>query len=129
VEGTNEARVINDSIIFDGRVVMSNTMSRKIAPTPNVSSFIQCNGNCHDKSLYTEHKVIEAEKENGNYSSSGNVTYARHTASVNCYSSTKTFNVPVNNVVIHTPVICKPIVSGDNDKWSQIIKPQSGQYK
>ncbi len=123
--GTSEAVVKNDSIIFDGRVVMSNASTRKIAPVPNVSSLVQCSENCHDKGLFTDNKVIDAEKENGNYSSSGSVTYLRHIASVNSLSSTKTFNVPVNNVVIHTPVICKPIVTGDNDKWSQLITPQS----
>lgn len=123
--GTSEAVVKNDSIIFDGRVVMSNASTRKIAPMPNVSSFVQCFENCHDKGLFTDNKVIDAEKENDNYSSSGSVTYLRHTASVNSYYSSKTFNVPVNNVVIHTPVICKPIITGDNDKWSQLITPQS----
>ncbi len=124
--GTSEASVKNDSIVFDGRVVMSDTVTRKIAPSPNVSSFVQCSGNCHDKGLFTDNKIIDAEKENGNYSSSGSVTYALHAASVNSHSVTKTFNVPVNNVVIHTPVICRPVVSGDNGKWSQLIKPQPG---
>ncbi len=124
--GTSEASVKNDSIIFNGNVVMSDAITRKIAPSPNVTSFVQCPVNCHDKGLFTENKVIDAEKENGNYSSSGTVTYQLHTASVNSSASTKTYNVPVNNVIIHTPVICKPIVTGDNDKWTQLIKPQVG---
>ncbi len=123
--GTGEAIVKNDSILFNGSVVMSDAITRKIAPTPNVSSFVQCSGNCHDKGLFTESKVIDAEKENGSYTSSGSVTYLLHTASVNSSAPTKTFNVPVNNVIIHTPVICKPIVAGDNDQWSQLINPRS----
>lgn len=123
---TGEVSVRNDSIIFNGKVVLSDTMRIKIAPSPNVSSFVQCSGNCPDKGFYTENWIIDAEKENGNYSSTGNVTYSRHPASVNCHNSIKTFQVPVNNVIIHTPVICKPEVFYDNDKWTQLISPMEG---
>lgn len=126
LSGTSEARVKNDSIVFNGNVVMSDSITRKIAPSPNVASFIQCSGNCHDKGLFTQDKIIDAEKENRNYSSTGNVSYSLHSASVNNFTSSKSFDVPVNKVIIHTPVICKPVVTCDNDKWTQLINPKPG---
>ena len=43
--------------------------------------------------------------------------------SINSLSSDKSFNISINDVTIHTPVICEPIINSDNDKWVQLINP------
>lgn len=127
LEMTDELIVKNDYLVFNGNTVMSDTLSEVIAPTPNAGGMIYSSRVTHDKVLYTENQVIDALKKNGVYQSNGNVTYTRHPMSVNA-STTKFFNMAVNNVVIHTPVICNPIVTSNNDEYVQLINPTEEAY-
>lgn len=127
LEMTEELKVKNDFIMFDGVVVMSDEISEKIAPVPYTGVMVHSNSLTHDKALFKDGLVIDALKKNGVYTSSGNVIYQKHPMSVNAYSS-KTFNIKVNDVTIHTPVICDPIIYADNDKWVQLIEPQEEAY-
>ncbi|MBP1756733.1 MAG: putative secreted protein, partial [Firmicutes bacterium] len=120
---TDQAQVKNDYLKFGSSVVLSDAASSKIAPSPNVSSLVHTSTIILDKALYTDNKVIDAEKINGLYPSTGTVTYSLHPASVNASHLSKTYNVGVNGVTIHTPVICVPVVTADNKKWSQLISP------
>ncbi len=121
---TEEAGVKSDYIQFDGRVVLSNSVGSKIGASPNVSNFVHCSTIVGDKALYTDNQVIEAKKINGVYSSTGNVNYQLHTTSVGYAQQRKNYQAEVNDVTIHTPVICVPIVNGDNDKWTQLLSPE-----
>lgn len=123
---TGEAVVKNDLLIFNGGVVLSNTPVNKIAPSPNASYLRQSDTIIHDKVLFKEGLVIDAIKDNGSYSSSGNVSYILHPESVNASYSSRGFAVDVNGVIIHTPVICDPIMTADNAQWSQVINPAAG---
>ena len=127
-EMTDELMVKNDYLLFDGNVVMSDTPMEKIAARPNVSTMYQSSKNTHDKLLYKEGLTVDALKKNGVYSSNGNVTYSRHPMSINASDSTKSFNMSINNVIIHTPVICDPIIHSDNDRYVQLLKPTEGAY-
>ena len=118
-----EAQVKNDSIIFDGKVVLSDVPTDKIAPSPNTAFLKQSNTITHDKVLFQEGLIIDALKENGSYSSNGNVSYVRHPESINASAYERSYPVDVNRVIIHTPVICDPIITADNAKWSQVIHP------
>ncbi len=120
---TDQAQVKNDYLQFGESLVLSDSLSSKIAPSPNVSSFVHTTNIIHDKALYIENKVIDAEKINGVYPSTGTVTYTLHPDSVNSSYSSKTYNMSVNDVTIHTPVICVPVITADNKKWSQLINP------
>lgn len=128
LEMTEELKVKNDYLVFNGSLVMSDVVVEKIAPSPNASVMVHSNKITHDKVLFTEDQVIDALKKNGIYPSNGNVTYQKHSMSVNAYQSTKSFNMNVNNVTIHTPVICDPIINADNDKWVQLLEPTEGAY-
>ena len=128
LEMTDELMVKNDYLVFDGVTVMSDSLSEMIAPSPNAGNMIHTSRITHDKVLYTEGKVIDALKKNGVYPSNGNVTYVKHPMSVNSYDSTKFFGMTVNDVTIHTPVICEPILYSDNDKYVQLINPTEGAY-
>lgn len=125
---TDELMVKNDSLMFDGSVVMSNTPMEKITSRPNANSMRHSSKMAHDKVLYTEGEVIDAIKRNGTYTSNGNVTYNRHPMSVNAYNYTKLFNLNINDVTIHTPVICNPILHSNNDKYVQVLNPTEGAY-
>lgn len=122
-EMTDEVKVKNDYLMFDGNVVLSNESVEKEADVPDTFCLEQCITVCKDKALYTHGKVIDAEKENGNYPSTGSVTYNLNPNSINANYSTKVFQVSVNHVIIHTPVICDPQVNADNDKWTQLLRP------
>lgn len=124
VSMTGEARVKNDLLIFNGTVVLSNELREKITQAPNITALKQSNYIIPDKTLYTEGKVVEATKRNGVYSSNGNVIYFLHSHSVNSFSSRLIYALDINDVTIHTPVICKPQVSADNDRWVQLIQPE-----
>ena len=123
VSMTGEARVRNDQLIFNGAVVLNNDFREKITQQPNVAPLKQSNTLIPDKALYTEGRVIEATKKNGEYASNGNVVYNLHPYSINAYSSRQMFSIRINSVRIHTPVICDPVVTADNDKWVQLINP------
>lgn len=123
---TDQARVKNDYLKFGDNVVLSDTVTSKIAPSPNVTSLVHTSTITHDKALYSDKNVIDAEKNNGVYPSNGTVTYVLHPSSVNSSHSSKSYNVGVNDVTIHTPVICVPVVTADNKKWSQLINPDDG---
>ena len=125
---TDELMVKNDALMFGGSVVMTNTPMEKITGRPNAGSMRHSSRQAHDKLLFTQGEVVDALKRNGSYHSNGNVTYNRHPMSVNAYDSTKLFNLKVNDVIIHTPVICKPIVHSDNDKYVQVLNPTEGAY-
>lgn len=129
LEMTEELKVKNDYIMFDGTVVMSDAIAEKIAPTPNVGVMIHTSSLTHDKALFRDGLVIDALKKNGVYQSDGNVIYKKHPMSVNAYNSGKAFDMSVNNVIIHTPVICDPIINSDNDKWVQLIEPEENAYQ
>ncbi len=121
---TGEARVKSDYIQFDGGVVLSNSTGSKLGASPNVSDFAHCTTIIGDKALYTDKQVIEAKKINGVYSSTANVSYEIHYASVGYGQQNKNFQAEVNDVIIHTPVICVPVVNADNDKWTQLLNPE-----
>lgn len=121
---TGEARVKNDLIIFNGAVVLSDGLREKITQAPNTVLLKQSDYIIPDKALFIEGKVVEAGKRNGIYSSNGNVIYYLHPQSINASSSQLIFTIDVNDVTIHTPVICKPVVSADNDRWVQLLQPE-----
>jgi len=127
-EMTDELQVKNDYLMFDGTVVMSEATAEKIAPVPNAGVMVQSNNLTHDKVFFKEGLIIDALKKNGIYTSNGNVTYQKHPMSVNTSVSSKSFNMSVNNVIIHTPVICDPIIHADNDKWVQLIEPDADVF-
>ena len=120
---TGETSVKNDYISFDGATIMSDTIQQTIAPKPVTTKLIHCQSVCKDKSLYTENQLIDSLKSNGVYASTGNASYQLDSESVNNYENTKSYTTEVNSVILHTPVICDPVISADNDKWVQLINP------
>ena len=123
---TEEAGVKSDYIEFDGSVVLSNAIGSKMGGSPDTSDFVHCSTMVGDKALYVDKQVIDAKKINGVYSSTANVNYQLHPSSVGYGQQRKNFQAEVNDVTVHTPVICIPVVNGDNDKWTQLLSPEPG---
>ncbi len=124
---TGKCKVRSDSLVFDGQTVISGEITETEAPNINTDVIPQCTTFTNQNALYKNDQVILATKKNGVYGSSGTITYYGR---VRIGSSiTQEANYPIadiNDVVIHTPVICDPIVTADNDKWVQLIKPTEG---
>lgn len=125
-----ELTVKNDSIIINGTTVMSDAPTKREGPDIKKSflSGLKAEGKekCNENILYKPDQVIQDIKKNGTYNSSGVITYSRINSinskfNPNIYADIKN----LSNVVIHTPVLCDPIVKADNDKYVQLINPNN----
>jgi len=124
---TSEIQVRSDRLIFNGRTVISDEIRETIAPMVDISAIPQCNTYINPNVLYKANMVIEATKKNGNYPTKGTITYAA-LAKVGSSKPDKP-SYPIDNlerVTIHTPVICNPTITADNDKYVQLINPTEG---
>jgi hypothetical protein len=124
---TGKIKVKSDSVTFKGITVMSDSVAETEAPTVNRTTIQPCTTLTKDYALFKDGQVIEATKLNGTYSSNGSITYT----SVAAVGATRQNNInyplgSVNKVVLHTPVICKPTISANNDKYVQLVSPTSG---
>ena len=118
---TGMTTIKNDYVSWNGIVVMDDTEKPTEGPSVNKTAIQQCYSMTSEGTLYENNQIIEATKQNGDFASSGKVTY-RAKQSVN-RPSTLTYDISVNKVVIHTPVICDPTITANNDEWVQLINP------
>lgn len=120
-----QVTVINDYLMFDGDVILSNVPMELDTGWLNASQPQDCFELCNKNALYKDDFIIDKEKLNGTYPSSGMLFY-RRVSSINSNYAYDTIPVPIkglNKVVIHTPVVCNPVVRSDNDKYVQLIHP------
>ncbi len=123
-ELTGMAKVKSDYLTFNGTTVISSAVTDTEAPDINLNAIPQCYEDINNNVLYKPDNVIEATKKNGNYPSHGSLTYTK-VAKINSYRPDNP-EYPIeglNNVVIHTPVVCNPIINADNNKYVQLITP------
>ncbi len=122
--------VKNDSLTIGGVVILNGstcTNSSGTAPSPN-SSGIRSAVTTPVYSLYAAGITIPASLSNGNYYSDARVTYARYASYRTNASATKTFSIGnVNDVFVHTPVVCAPIVNDDNSCFVQLASPDTSK--
>ncbi|MHB8127503.1 MAG: DUF5704 domain-containing protein [Mobilitalea sp.] len=122
---TGKAKVRSDSLTFNGVTVISAAITDTEAPGINLAAIPQCYDNINNNVLYKPNNIIAATKENGTYASNGVITYTS-VATVNATRpSNPQYSVDgINQVIIHTPVICKPSITADNDKYVQLKNPR-----
>ncbi len=126
-----DVTVKNDSLSINGVSIIDSTPNLLEGPDINEDYLnnMRRSGEelCNNNVLYQSDLVIDATKKNGTNLSSGTINYVQ-VASVNSRSNSIISNNIVNlgEVVIHTPVYCQAVVSGDNDKYVQLIKPSNG---
>lgn len=121
---TGKAKVRSDYLSFNNTTIISDTICETEAPDINELAIPQCKTFINENVLYKPDQIIEAKKLNGKYDSSGVITYTA-IARINSKTNEKPqYNIEgINDVVIHTPVVCNPQITADNDKYVQLINP------
>jgi hypothetical protein len=121
-----EIKVRSDYLSFDGMVVMDNQIYEKEAPNlSNLTALNHPTEKTGENVLYKPNQIIEATLKNDTYSSSGNMVYKKHPNSISGASNTRSNAIlNINDVVVHTPVICDVSISADNKKFVQLLDPE-----
>lgn len=124
-------RVKNDFLEIDGTVIMDDKESDDNTPIPKRPEELEkdIGKDTDDVVLYSFGKKIERHIANGNYESSGKVTYVM-TESINPEGE-KSIDVEidyVNPVVVHTPVVCDYKIR-DAKHWCQLVEPDETRYQ
>jgi hypothetical protein len=121
---TGKIQARSDSLVFGGVTVMSSQPSEVEAPMINKTALTDCSSYTKKNALYDNDQVIKATKSNGLYSSSGNIAYKAIAKIGSSNPDIANYAIlGINDIVIHTPVLCDPIVTVDNDKYVQLISP------
>jgi hypothetical protein len=127
---TGKIRVRSDLLIFDGNTIMSNQIKELETPNLNIDYLPQCTTVIDENVLYKKDQVILATKKNGTYSSYGTVVYKAMAQVNSTRSSQLTYFINgLEDVIIHTPVICDPIVTADNNKYVQLLSPSANHIQ
>jgi hypothetical protein len=120
-----EIKVRNDYVSFNGIVIMPDGIYEKEAPALNNLSFLaQTSEKTNRDVMYKPNQVIEATLANNTYYSSGQINYKAHSAAVNAMPTYTGVIYNINLVNVHTPVICDPTITCNNQKWVQLINPE-----
>jgi hypothetical protein len=125
-----QLKVVNDYLSINGTVIMNSASTEYEGPDINKNYlsqiFSSAPNKCADTVLYKPGQVIEAKKKNGTYNSSGTVAYVRVQGINSRYNSLINTNIlNLSSVVIHTPVVCNPIVEADNEEYVQLLNPSA----
>lgn len=124
---TGNIQVWNDSLVYRDIAVLDSSTRDSIALAIKTYPLDWSEGGVTADLFHTGNMVIDAKKDNGVYYSSGAVTYKAMSCNVGG-ELTKTYPLTYepNNVLIHTPVLCKGVVSSDNNKYVQQSSPLNG---
>ncbi len=116
-----EYTVWNDSLTFNGELIMDSTRTSTAAPTPKS---MPKSGKANAYALYQSGYMIEGTKANGECGSEGIICYTRTTHyGDEAEGPMITYDVDeINDVTIHTPVICDAKIE-DVRKYNQLIRP------
>lgn len=122
--------VKNDSLLIDDITIVDSTPSLIEGPDVDEEYLysIRSNGDslCNDNVMYQQDLMIDATKKNGVNLSTGTIYYIQSGNVNSRYNTLISNNIQnLSEVLIHTPVYCKAIISGDNNKYVQLINPSS----
>ncbi len=122
-----EPFVKNDSLIFNGKVIMDGTEMRGSTKEP---ARPETNGSTiGDDVLYEFGKRIESFIRNGDYESTGSVFYVLNRRIGEKGEDNLEFYIEnINPVKVHTPIICDYRID-DAREWCQLIKPDLSRYQ
>lgn len=115
-------RVRNDSLIFAGKTVLDSVWVNQAAAGINLSAITRPKQTA-SQILYQGGQQIERSLANGNYTSSGTITYQRITGFQSSLPPTITYPISVNSVQLHTPIYCEPNIVQDNKTYLQLVNP------
>jgi hypothetical protein len=117
-----KVQVRNDKLIIDGYTVLDDRWDENgNSPDPNEIPKADMVGN---DILFKSGIQIDAKTLNGDYGSTGLVYYTLQPNSINATQNQRVEGIRVNNVIVHTPVVCDPTITSDTT-YNQEIKPDS----
>ena len=127
---TGKIKVRSDLLTFDGNTVMNDQIKELETPNIAIYNLPQCTTVTDENVLYKNDQIILATKKNGAYSSYGTIIYKALAQVNSTRPSQLTYFVDgLEDVIIHTPVICDPIVIADNNKYVQLLSPTSNHIQ
>lgn len=114
-------KVFNDTLVFNGKTVMNGGEYSGDTPDP---AAIPASDVSDKYVLYKDGLYIDKTKANGLCESSGKVYYKR-TGSIKDVIERPITDYKINDVVIHTPVVCVAKIpdEDDNKNYNQKINP------
>lgn len=114
----------NDLLLFNGNVIMSDSVKDRMADKPKeIPGGLREIG---ENVLYQPNLLIPGTMANGEYESTGMVTYYP-IAELNPGEVDTTYNIDyVNSVVVHTPTVCDVKVQ-NNIQDNQMINPDKSR--
>lgn len=122
-KSVKKIKVKNDELIFNGNVLMEAKWEEEKTNKP---TGIKPAKDISKNMIYKDNISIPSGKENGTNESTGNITYYRIKSLNSKYSaSTLTYDIELNEVTIHTPVVCDAKIT-DKKRYNQMIKPHFG---
>ena len=119
-EEIGEIRVRNDSLIFNNEIIMDGSWQEESTQSPdNIPDADEIDENV----LFQSGLQIDRNLANAPYSSSGSVRYVNVCQYGNTYESVLEYPVEdINDVIVHTPVVCDGKVE-DVRRYNQMIEP------
>lgn len=120
-EVIGQIKVRNDRLVFNGTVIMDGGWQETSTDKP---SDIPRAGLIDANVLYESGLMIPEENANGEYESAGTVTYERicHYGGEDAGAILEYDIEDINDVLVHTPVICDAGIE-DVRKYNQLIQP------
>jgi hypothetical protein len=115
-------QVRNDNLTFDAKSVLNSSWTNQSAAGIN-ANVITRPSRTASHVLYKGSQQIGITLANGNYTSSGTITYQRVTSFQSTMPATITYPISVNSVQLHTPVYCEPQINQDNKSYLQLMNP------
>lgn len=119
----------NDKLTFNGQTIMSDTKKEEKTETP--AAIPEGTEEIGENVFYKAGLVIPGNKANGEYESSGSVSY-KPVVSI-CNGGFEPFETDtnyeiddLNPIVVHTPVVCDGMVQ-DNRSDNQMLTPDAGR--
>lgn len=116
-----QIKVRNDKFIFDGKNIMTDQYVDTKAPAP--VKFEIDTEEVNENVLYESALTIDRDKTNGEYETTGTMTYSRITSVNPEFDEELTYEITgLNNVVIHTPTVCDAYILPGKE-YNQMLFP------
>ena len=116
-------KVQNDYLEINGTLLMKDGWQESTTPSPsrlNRPSVIDNN------ILFQEHMIIDRNKENGKWDSTGTLVYKNIKSIGKSQGSELEFHVEINPVIIHTPTVCDAQIQ-DVRTYNQLLHPDKSR--
>lgn len=121
-KSVGKIKVRNDFVLFGKDIIMDSSLAEEETLTPK--SIPVCTTKIDKDILYQSGLKISDTKANGQFNSTGILYYREVLGVGNLVGEYKKGYLidNINNIVIHTPVVCKGKVE-DRKKYTQLLKP------